>query len=359
MDLLVLGADGLDPRVTRYLIQKGRLETISTLTDTGEGELDGMASRRGFQSVPHTGPAWLTIYTGQTEREHGLTKGGWVQGDSVFTDYYDETVFEELVNAGRRVGVAFMANTYPAHIETDDGSWMISGYPSTGDRDRIVDPPSLVEYLPDDYESLQAKHLVNSGDDSRNAGGTIAPVEAWIAADRRKRREVLRPILEENPVDVLFYGTQITDIMGHRCKPFPYYTTGIGERIAGFINDLFGTTLQPPRLNSMAWNAEFRRAYEYIDSLLNWFIETCDPDRILLLSDHGYGLDGKDHAFVGTSMVCGDISRPECTIEVKDCILEALISDASGGGEKSVDDPLTGEERDEIEEQLGALGYTD
>ncbi len=27
-----------------------------------------------------------------------------------------------------------------------------------------------------------------------------------------------------------------------------------------------------------------------------------DPDRILLLSDHGFGLIGKDHAFVGTSL---------------------------------------------------------
>jgi len=109
----------------------------------------------------------------------------------------------------------------------------------------------------------------------------------------------------------------------------------------------------------MAWNAEFQRAYEYVDSVLGWFIEMYDPDRILLLSDHGFGLNGKDHAFVGTSLTWGDIPRPECTIEVKDCIREALISTTPRKSEKRETGGLGREERDEIEKQLGALGYTD
>ncbi|RRJ29473.1 alkaline phosphatase family protein [Halocatena pleomorpha] len=356
MDLLVLGADGMDPRVTQYLIRKGRMETIAELIESDEGELNGMASRRGTQPVPHTGPAWLTVYTGRTEREHGLTKGGWVQGDSVFTDHYDGTVFDELVSDGYRVGAAFMANTYPAHIDTENGSWMISGYPSADDENRVVEPTSLTEYLPGDFKSLQAKRLVGGGDEDSEG---ILPVEEWIAADQRGREEILVPLLNDNPVDVLFYGTQITDVMGHRCKPFPYYTTGVGERVVKYINDTFGTKLQPPRLNSMAWNAEFRRAYEYVDAVLGWFIKMYDPDRILLLSDHGFELNGKDHAFVGTSLAWGDIPRPECTTEVKNCIREALISTAVQGNERQESDGLSREERDEIEEQLNALGYTD
>lgn len=358
MDLLVLGVDGMDPRVTRYLVRKGRMEALTKLIGTDEGEMDGMASRRGCQPVPHTGPAWLTIYTGQTEREHGLTTGGWVKGDCVFTDHYGDTVFDELVNDGYRVGTAFMANTYPAHIDTENGSWMISGYPSTGNRDRIIDPSSLAEYLPEDFESLQAKGLVNGHSDGDSDGG-IEPVEEWIAADRRKRREILRPLLDDHPVDVLFYGTQMTDIMGHRCKPFPYYTTGVGERIATYCNDFLGTNLQAPRLNSLAWNAEFRHAYEHVDSMVNWFIEVYDPDRILLLSDHGFKLDGTDHAFVGTSLVWGDIPRPECTLGVKPCILEALMAEEQERSEKQGDDKVSDEEREEITEQLGALGYID
>jgi predicted AlkP superfamily phosphohydrolase/phosphomutase len=74
IDYLILGADGMDPRLLDYMCSKGYVPTIDNLIEEG-ADVGRMASRVGSQSVPHTGPAWTTIYTGLTEREHGVTQG--------------------------------------------------------------------------------------------------------------------------------------------------------------------------------------------------------------------------------------------------------------------------------------------
>jgi len=359
-ELLVFGVDGMDPRITEYLLNKGKLSNIKEIIQH-DGEFGPLASRQGTQHVPHTGPAWLSIYTALTEREHGVTMGGWTEGDVSFGEHYDNSIFAQLVEADCTVGSAFMANTYPATIDSADGSWMISGYPSSANLDRLVNPSVLDEYFPDDYQLLLSSYLVKSSgaNESDESSSSIAPVQKWIQADKRKRTEIMEPILDDKPVDVLFYGTQMPDTICHNNSPVPSKLTPGAKFITSRINSILGTSFQPPRLSSRVWDKSIREAYETIDDILGWFRSTIDPDMILLISDHGFKLAKPDHALLGTSIAYGAIERPEGILQVKKCITDSLNVTSADYASSSPEESLTEDEREDIRGQLDALGYRD
>lgn len=355
--LLVVGADGFDPVMGSYFLEKGLLPTIGSILKDG-GQFGPLASRLGEQEVPHTGPAWISLYTGQTERDHGVTFGGWLKGAVSFESHYDESIFARLVENDYRVGSAFMPITYPAAIDTDNGSWMISGFPSAGDHTRSVAPDEMISLLPDDYESLQARSLL--GDDDEEP----APISEWVAAETRKRDEVLPAFVDESPPDVLFYGSQICDVAGHVEQPVPPFVDGGLRRVADRVNDALGTSVHPPRIATLVWNRGVRDAYRAVDDTLSTLIDRYDPDEIMMVSDHGFQRDGSDHALLGSSLVSEGLSRPEYITEVSDVIAESqsIRIDDSSSGESSKERPestLSDEEKAEIEDHLDALGYKD
>lgn len=318
-----------------------------------------MASRLGEQTVPHTGPAWISFYTGHTERKHGVTFGGWLQGDVSFENHYPNTLFDDLVDSGLTVGSAFMPITYPATIATGNGSWMISGFPSTGDLSRSVAPETVGSMLPEDYDQLQARTLL--GDSEEKA----QPVDAWMEAERRKRDEILPEITDDYPVDALFYGTQICDVMGHRSQPIPPYVDAFLQRAVPKLNSALGVSLQTPRVGTLAWNTSVRKAYRTVDETLSILIDRYEPDHVLVVSDHGFQKDGRDHAYLGTSIASRGIPRPEYITEAKSAIKETLeVTAAEGTSDDEVesehfDTGLSDDERSEIEERLHSLGYSE
>lgn len=356
LDLLVVGADGLDPTTTNYMLEKGYMPTVAELLTDG-AEMDVCASRLSGNPVPHTGPAWTTIYTGLTEHEHGITQGGWVQGNVSLERHYEHTVFSDLIEAGYRTGTFTMPITFPAVTDEEDGSWMLSGFPAVADDEddtRIVAPSEMHDQIEIDYNKIQSELLNPDGERSLS-------VKKWAAAERYKRQEILPRFTDERPVDVLFYGTQIADTMCHRASYFPPYLDGIARRAAAASNDAFGWALQPPRLGSKVWREEVRQAYRVVDSIIADLIEAHNPDRLLVVSDHGFKRRG-GHAYLGTSLVTGDIKRPEYITEVREVVLDALdIEDPRAGREqteieRSTDD-LSDDDREAIEAQMQALGY--
>lgn len=347
MELLVVGADGMDPRLTNYYLEKGYLPHIESLLNQG-AVFGSMASRTEGHEVPQTGPAWTTIYTGLRARDHKVTQGGWTTGEISLIPRYDHTVFSSLTDAGYAVGSFTMPITYPASAKGD--SWMVSGFPTASIESDIAAPESVYELLPDDYEAVQAKGLF--GDD-----GPLH-VNQWIQCERRKVTEILPTILDEHPVDVLFYGTQVTDTMGHRSTYKPRYLDGAVQMLTNRLNRLLDLSLSPPRMGSLAWNSEMRQAYELLDEILGTIVNKYDPDKILLLSDHGFKLDARDHAFVGNSLAMGNIHRPESILEVRECIEASLGMKNNGDGEVDIDEgDLDDESTEMVREQLDSLGY--
>src|SRR5699024_5532188 len=120
------------------------------------------------------------IYTGLTEYDHGVTEGGWVEGDISLEPHYDYTVFSDLVEAEYRTGSFTMPITFPAVADEESGSWMVSGFPAVvkDDHDtRVVSPDGLHELLGIDYDKIQSGLLNPLGDQP-------LPVERWAAAER-------------------------------------------------------------------------------------------------------------------------------------------------------------------------------
>lgn len=347
MELLVVGADGLDPRLVRYYREKGHLPVIDSLLDSGAA-FDAMASRLEGHDVPHTGPAWTTTYTGLTADQHGVTQGGWTAGKLSLEPRFEHTVFSSLSRAGYDVGSFTMAITFPAMA--DDGSWMVSGFPTAATSEEIAAPDGVYELLPGDYERLQAKSLLSGDGPSR--------VDDWIAVERRKATDVLPDVLAERPVDVLFYGTQVADAMGHRCIYRPPYLDGAVRLVADRLNETFDLALQPPRLGTLAWSDEVRKAYRLVDKLLGTLVERHEPERVLLVSDHGFRLDSRGHALLGSSLAMGDVDRPESILEVKSCIERALDVDPEPSADPEIESgQLDADRTDVVREQLDALGY--
>jgi hypothetical protein len=249
-----------------------------------------------------------------------------------------------------------MPITYPAQQVTDSDSWMVSGFPAMTDApEKIVAPASMEHLLPSDFESVQARHLLNR--DERHE-----PVSKWIVAEHRKVNEVFPEFFEIQPVDVVCYGTQILDGICHRAVPYPRSPYAVLRRLYSAARSHLGWSVQTPRIATIARRNEVQLAYHQVDTILSSLIDMTDPDRILLVSDHGFKLDGRGHAFVGTSLTDGPVRRPEHIAEVPEPIYESLGIKHDADDDTTVDrenGQLSDDEREKVQEQMASLGYLD
>ena len=71
--LIVLGIDGMDPKFTKYLLDKGEMPTIKKLIERGACRED-LALLGGMPTI--TPPMWTTLSTGAYASTHGIT-GFW------------------------------------------------------------------------------------------------------------------------------------------------------------------------------------------------------------------------------------------------------------------------------------------
>ena len=68
--LLILGVDGMDPRITKYLLDQGRLPNIQKYIDRGSCRED----LHLLGAIPTiTPPCWTTLATGAYPGTHGIT----------------------------------------------------------------------------------------------------------------------------------------------------------------------------------------------------------------------------------------------------------------------------------------------
>ena len=135
LDVLILGIDGLDGRMTQLL-------NIPIL--------DKMGLHGTMESIPpyHTGPCWASIYTGLVPKEHGLTSGGWKVGKTYTTMLKVPTIWEQIES----VGILNMPITWPV-LKVD--GWIVSGYPclENSKTHPIAYPLKIKDYLPPNYIS--------------------------------------------------------------------------------------------------------------------------------------------------------------------------------------------------------------
>lgn len=325
-ELLIFGVDGLSHRVIQMMgaEELPNIHKLQEQTDTyGYFEsytVDGY-------NVPHTGPMWTTLYTGLYPKEHGLTEGGWREGQSTFHELY--TVWDKLSDStDKRMALYGMPMTYRAKPVN---GWMVSGFVHTTLKSLFYNcmyPENLVDTdFIENTAAYRAKVMLEEGchpdmpEEPEDAMNTL-----WEGEENRM--ETFKHLYsEDNDLDIVAYGTTFADKMGH----------------VDSINPTRETT---------------KETYRHIDWMLGELIELTDPEDIVIISDHGFSGWSHDELgyyldTTGTGMT-GVFDFAEWLLNYNN--LE-YIKEEYGPTENG--EEISQKEKDEIKGQLADLGYID
>ena len=242
IDVLVFGVDALSHDILSRL-PEGTAPTIESLVE------DGASGPLESQLPPWTPSAWPTIYTGVNPGKHGIYGFLRFEGydwDVVnATDINEYTLWELLSQQGRSSVVVNAPVTHPP--PEFDGA-LIPGYIAPEDPE--CHPEGLLDEVRDaigEYR-LYNRQLSDGASKSERIDGYEDVVGM--------RGRAFRYLLERERPDMGFIQFQQSDTVFHE---FPE-----DERAPA-------------------------RVYEAIDSEIESTLELCDPDAVILVSDHGIG----------------------------------------------------------------------
>jgi len=269
--LLMMGIDGVSGfYLSEVLKNPEKLPTFTKLKD--EGKLGVHRSILSDANVPHSGPCWSSIYTGVEPKIHGVTSGGWTQGEQYFTNIKTITIFD-IIGEKYTEWIWNMPITWPPR---PINGYMISGFPTGGKRDFFY-PKSLGKDIPKWYK---ADNIPN---DKKGYIGTIEAKQ--LEADKL---HLFFKLFEKYPTDVVFMGTSIVDVCCHRNDYSIYY---------------------------------------YIDQWIREALEFFEPENLVMTSDHGFlGTQHNIDAFYYTSN--GEVSKS--IIDIPKIILKMLKLEKEG-----------------------------
>jgi|GEM_PF-2343135 len=253
MECLVVGVDGLDPR----LVEEWRddLPTLSRLVERGS------FGRLHSAYPPLSSPAWPTLFTGKQGGKHGVygftreRESGYTRVPVNYDDIAAESIWETFDDAGVSVGVANVPLTYPPS-ELDDG-YVVSGWPVPNRAD-VASPQSVVDTVERGLEERYRVHPFPMEPELKEY--TPAETRKAIVEGMRHHARAFEVLLEHHPVDVFFGVFMAIDHASHH----------------------------------LAWNREeLRRAYVAQDAALERILSYADDDTdVVVLSDHGHGARG-------------------------------------------------------------------
>lgn len=195
VDTLIVGMDGLDGEV---------------VSQVKTPMLDRMGKHGVMKSIPpyHTGPCWMSMYTGLKPEDHGVTSEGWVKGVPYTQHLKVKTIWQQLPD----VGVFNMPMTWPP-FKVD--GWMVSGFPCVeNSKDHpMTYPEDYVKYLPEKYISDITSGPTIRGELEENVLETsFYEVVRRIAKGRIPN---FRRIYNDYPVKTAAIGYTFPDRFGH------------------------------------------------------------------------------------------------------------------------------------------------
>jgi len=319
-ELLIFGVDGLNHDIVQHLIKQGEMPNLQKLQEkqgSTHGEYESYVCE-GYET-PHTGPMWTSIYTGLKPKEHGITSGGWNDGDSKF--HVMNTVWDKLSDENISITLYGMPMTYKAKEVNGE---MVSGFISTTLKSmwsNCVYPEDLgLEELMEHTSSYVAKVKTEGakpGTDTENFWQTMQNSET-------QRMNIFQEQLD-NDRDVVAYGTTLVDKIGH---------------VAG-ITEESETALE---------------SYKLLDDLLGRLLETVEPEEVMVVSDHGFSEYSHDLEGYYLDTAGRELSD---VFDVTPCILDTFNlgykEEEYGPTEETQD--LTKNEIEDVKKQLENMGY--
>lgn len=327
-ELLIYGVDGFNHDVIQELGEE-RMPTIHKLQNQEETEYGEFRSYvvDGYD-LPHTGPCWTSLYTGLTPEDHGLTEGGWRNGDSKFHEMY--TVWDKLGEEDKELGLFGMPMTYKAK---EINGWMVSGFVHTTIKslyDNALYPTSLIDN--DFIENTAAYVAKVRHEEGIHPNMPEEPEDVFeeFSKAESRRLSTFEDIVEENGApQIAAYGTTFADKIGH----------------ADTIDSSKELT---------------RKTYEQVDDTLSELIRILNPDEVIIISDHGFS--GWSHDLYGYYLNTAGFEL-EDIFDFTPKLLEQFYgidyNEEEYGLIEGGDGGLSEDEREDIRGQLADLGYID
>jgi len=238
LQTLLVGIDAACDRVLDPRFEAGTLPTLESIYD------DGTGGKLESQIPPWTASAWPSLYTGMNPGKHGvysfLTFEGYDWDVVNASDVRERTIWELLDRHGLASVVVNAPVTHPTR--SFDGA-LIPGYTAP------EDPDCHPEGLLDDVRDAVGDYRVYPDETAENLGGAYA-------ACARMRGEAFRYLADRFDPEFGFVQFQGTDSIFHK---------------------------EPE--NDAAIDAIYRE----VDDQLAAIIDDCDPDTVIVASDHGMG----------------------------------------------------------------------
>jgi len=251
MTQLIFGVDGMNHDYAQKLIRAGDMPNLKQLQNKVETEYGEFESYicEGYET-PHTGPCWTTLYTGLKPEEHGITSGGWNDGDSEF--HVMDTIWDQIDKEMYLYGMPMTYKAKPVNGK------MVSGFISTTIKSlfqNCVYPDSLEEKLIDDFIEYTSSYVARVK--TEGAKPDTETEEFYTELSFAENRRIRQFEETDDGEEIVAYGTTRVDKIGH---------------VAGITED-----------------SEYaRQAYILLDMLLGDLLNTVKPEEVTIISDHGF-----------------------------------------------------------------------
>ncbi|WP_440765724.1 alkaline phosphatase family protein [Natronorubrum sp. DTA7] len=245
LDTLLVGIDAGCLPVFERLFEDDRIPTIERLCSAG------VTAPLESQIPPWTPSAWPSIYTGVNPGKHGVV--GFVGYDGydwhvTNNDDVNEHPIWTLLDRHDRSSV--VVNAPVTHPPDEFDGAVIPGF--LGPEDPACHPDGLLDEVRDAIGDYRVYPKYTRDDDTVTETEKIEEYQRLV----RMRGEAFRYLVGEFEPDFGFVQFQKTDTVFHEFD-------GDEEMVD--------------------------RVYEATDEQLDEILETCDPDRVFLVSDHGMG----------------------------------------------------------------------
>ncbi|HWC13717.1 MAG TPA: alkaline phosphatase family protein [Actinomycetota bacterium] len=263
----VIGLDGAAWPLIDDMLDNGVMPRLKAIRDAGA---------RGIlrSTVPtYTPPAWTSAVTGVNPGRHGIygfvsghaqEPGGFMHAGKV----QSATLWEMANTQGLRAGIFHLPLTYPARKL--DG-WMVSGMMTPGYGERppqgFTSPKALEERIHSWAPNYAIDVSANWEKDYRDDA-----LCKRVIASLHQRVDVLRRLLDDEPVDVVFSVLESPDRLQH-----VYY------RYMDPNDDMYYTP-EAKRLRPEIW-----RCFQAMDEIVGLLHDYAgDTGGVVVCSDHGF-----------------------------------------------------------------------
>lgn len=290
--VLIIGIDGASPRVTKPLMDAGRLPNLARLAQHGvSGPLRS--------ALPLFSPRiWNTIATGRRPEDHGVIS--FVKPDPekkkeqqelyLSTDRKVPALWNIISEAGLSVAVINWWTTYPPEIIE---GVMVSDH-----------------FFPD-----QISRIKKTFKDSRPSPGALIHPESWTSRaeslldETTNLTDIPNPFTQDVPLprwvnrDLLISQYENDELITHIAlgvqqefhpDVLMVFLPGI-DRVSHWLwgnlepDEAYPEPLRPTRVERRAGSESLMQYYEFTDRLIGRLLESYGPDDlIIVISDHGF-----------------------------------------------------------------------